>query len=195
MFFFFPFAAEPASAPASREVPQVRSLPTLSALPGSRNEARPKTGNGVNVFSDAVQAAVDLLRRAIGSLTASFTALGSRTSALFAQLSANFAFDRAARDMASSFGLSWPGFGLQNPLSGFERNLWSAPAQNPASPFGFPALAMIPLAGNPFSVFTEAVDMWTNLWMPAATPKRPAVPAPATATVAFPGGSWSFTWG
>ncbi len=204
MFFFFPFAAEPASAPASGKVPEFRSLPMLPA-PASRevrNIARPGKDGPGNAIFEAAQIAMDLLRRAIAALTSSLTALGSRTSALFAQVSANLAFDRAARDTASSFGMSWPGSVLQGAGTGFDPAGWFAPFQQPApvSAFGFPGIPANPFAGNPFSLFTEALDMWTGFLMPAAPPKRPApnthaVPAPATATITFPGGSWSFTWG
>jgi|SRR5208337_918005 len=196
MFFFFPFASEPAAAPASQKLTHYSALPMLPAPRTPRLEDRAAPDGIGNAIFEAGQFAVDLLRRALGSFTSSLTALSSRANALFAQVAANLAFERAMRDTAASFGVSWPGFGQQQPQSGFAPGTWYK--ATPLSPFALPGFPMNPWAANPWSFFTEAVDMWASFWLPSAAPQRRSPygsPAPLTATAGLPGFSWSFTLG
>ncbi|MGO9460939.1 MAG: hypothetical protein ACLP1W_12630 [Rhodomicrobium sp.] len=197
MFFFFPFAAESAAAPVSLKLAQRSALPMLPAPRDFRSGYGAPPHDIASAISEAGQFSVDLFRRALGSLTSSLTALSSRANALFAQVAASLALERAMRDTAASFGVSWPGFGLQQPQSGFAPSTWYKPYREPAplSPFALPGFPMNPWAANPWSFFTEAVDMWTNVWLPSAAPQRRSTPAPVTATAGFPGFSWSFTLG
>jgi hypothetical protein len=192
MFFFFPFTTELAAAPASRKPPLYTPLPLL---PAPKSAVEDSLGGAV---SQAGQVAVDFLKQALSSLTASMTALGNRANALFAQVAATLAFDRLARDTASFLGMFWPGFAKPLPQTGFAGG-WLAPSPElPLYPsFGLPGFAANSRAGNPWALFTEAAAMWTNFLMPATSPRRSSyyAPAPFTTTFALPGCAWNFTFG
>lgn len=178
MYFFFPFAAEPAAAPASQKLPQYKALPMLPTPRDTPGERSGSAGFG-GAIAEVGNMAVELLRRALTSLATSLTALGSRANAFFAQLAAALAFDRAARDTAASFGMSWPPFGQPLPQTGFATGPWFAPLQAPfqTSPFGVPGFSTDSLSGNPWAPFTEAFESWTSLWMPAPAPQRRTAPS------------------
>ncbi len=197
MFFFFPFAAEQAAAPALWKLPQYSALPLLPAPKSAPARERPGETSLGGAVAQAGQLAVGLLKQALTSLASSMTALGNRANTLFAQVAATLAFDRMARDTASFFGMFLPGFAQPGPLTGFAGS-WIAPAPQPPlfSSFGLPVLAN-PWAGNPWALFTEAAAMWTSFLMPAMSP-RPSTyyaPAPVTTAFALPGFAWNFRFG
>lgn len=197
MFFFFPFAVEPAAGPASQRAPHFK--PSILLREPKPSHAQWDREDGfVAVVFQAGDFGVDLLKRVLSSITSSMTALGNGANALFAQIAASLAFERMARETASFFGAFWPAFGNPAPGTGFAG--WMAPAQQLSLyPFnGFPGFHANPRAGNATDLFTEALDFWTSFWMPAAkAPPRPAygTPVPVTGTVSLPGFCWSFTFG
>ncbi len=195
MFFFFPFAAEPAAFERS---PQYKRLPLLPAPKSARPQEWTAEYSLGSAVSEAGNFAVDLLKRALSSIASSMTALGNRANALFTQVAAALAFERLARDTASFFGMFWPGFALPLPQTGFA-GAWLAPTPQPAlyPSFGVPGFGANPCAGNPWALFAEAATMWTSFWMPATPQRRSSfsAPAPVTTTIGLPGFSWNFTVG
>jgi len=196
MFFFFPFAAEPADA--FQRSPQYKPLPLLPAPHNARPQVQSAEYSMGNAVSEAGNLAVELKKRALASITSSMTALGNRANALFTQVAATLAFERMARETASFFGMFWPGFAQPRLQPGFA-GAWIAPTAEPTlyAPFGVPGFAANPWAGNPWALFADAATKWTSFWMPAAAQRRSSflAPAPATATIALPGCSWSFAFG
>lgn len=196
MFFFFPFVAEPAAA--SPRVPQYKPLPLLPAPQSARRSAQPENGL-TNAVAQAGNLAVDLLKQALSSMASSMTALGNRANALFAQISAAFAYERMAREAVTFFGMFVPGFAQPRPPLGFA-GPWLAPAQQPPlfACFGLPGFPANPSPLNPWGTFTEALGMWTSLWAPAPSPQRRSTGGmknPVTTTFALPGFSCSVTLG
>jgi hypothetical protein len=193
MFFFLPFAAVAQTRPAS-------AAAAFSMLPRRHSRAAESRALG-DKRSDIAELSVDLVRRALISFTASLTALGSRTNALFAQTAAALALDRATRDTASSFGLSWPGFGSPALRPACLDGTWLGQSRNSIflPPFVFQGLTN-PWASNPWNVLTEALDAWMKFWAPGAAEPRPysygarKAAAPITTNFPMPGHSW-FTWG
>ncbi len=192
MFFLFPFAAEPAAAPASQRAPQYKPLPFLPEPQSAR--ARPRPENGfASAISQAGVLAVDLLKRALSSMASSMTALGNRANALFSQLVAALAFERTMRETASFFGMFFPGFTQPWLQPNFAAPCMVA-ARGPA-PLGAFGLPGFPPPIDPWGALTEALDMWTGIWIPTAQTQQRnprSTPAPVNATFAFPGFSWTF---
>ena len=189
MFFWFPFYTESKSFSNGSGSSYAKTLPLLPA-PGSA-----RTNSRAGDFGDF---AVDLLRQAITAFTSSLTALGNRANALFAQLTALLAFDRAARDSMAFVNNALSGFGLPKVSSPF--GLY--PGQNPMSFSPFMMGNINPFAINPWATFTESMNFWTSLWMPAAQQRNPysfggnASASPFMAKVSTPGGfTWGFAWG
>jgi hypothetical protein len=196
VFFFFPFALEPASPGPVHYKP----LPMLPAPSGWRREEAAETA-----FADAMASAgylaAGLLRHALISITSSLTALGNQANMLFSQVAAALAFDRLARQAASFSGISWPYFGPYFPQPARAAGLWPAPFQYPAwySPAAIP-IWPVNLWANPWSALTEAFAVWANVWAPSVAQRRPTSSAlvekpPFTATLSVPGFSWSVTLG
>ncbi len=200
MFYFFPFALEPAATAVSRRVPQYKRLPLLPAPQSAPTRARPENGFA-SAVAEAGNLAVDLLKRALSSMASSMTALGNHANALFTQVAAALAYERMARDAASFFGMFWPGLAQPRQQLGFA-GPWIAPAPQPPlfACFGLPGLQTNPWPlnpwPNPWGALTESLDMWTSVWAPAKPPqRRSSHGAPSTATFALPGFSWSVTLG
>jgi hypothetical protein len=179
MFFFFPvndiaMAAPPTMGSPSRHSGQ-RSF-------GSVNE------------SDA-DISVEIVRHALTSFMSSVTASGSRWSALFAQISAGLAMDRAVRDTASSFGTACGGLGFcELPWTffpGVARG--KGPWHSSVPP------AMHAWTGNPWSLYCEGLAALSKVWFPAFPEQGLAkIPhrrggAPFTAVFSVPGFTWGFT--
>jgi hypothetical protein len=197
MFFLFPFVGEPAVAPALGRAQQYMTLPLLPQPHSARAKARPENGLA-DAVSQAGSLAVELLKRALSSMTSSLTALGNHANALFSQVAAALAYERMARETASFLGAFWPGFAQPRALPSFA-GPWIAPAGPPLfACFGLPQKQLTPALPNPWGAFTEAFDMWTSLWAPAAAPQRrhsSGTTSPVTATFGVPGFTWSFTLG
>lgn len=192
MFFFFPFAVEPAARPAFQRAPHFKPSILLREPKPSRARWDREDGFASVVFQ-AGDFGVDLLKRVLSSITSSMTALGNGANALFAQIAASLAFERMARETASFFGAFWPAFRSPAPEKSFAG--WMAPVQQPwpFPHFGLPGFQPNPLAGNPWGLVTEALDIWTNFWMPAVKAQaRPAVPVTAPIPLPF---CWSFAFG
>ncbi len=198
MFFIFPFLAEGQSPSASRGTSRSQTLPLLPAP--RRAASRPGEARRQPDFGDF---AVGLLQQTISMFTSSLTALGNRANALFAQVAAALAFDRVARDAASFGQMAWFGFGApQAPRPTIFGSPWlqQPQAPHPYSPFMMQSFVN-PFAANPWAAFSEGLNIWTNLWLPAAPQRRPnssagRAPSPFTATVSAPGGfTWGFSWG
>src|SRR5664279_616258 len=96
MFSFFPFYTESQAASKGGGSLYAKMLPLLPA-PGSERTSSRATDRAWN-FGDF---GIDFLRQVISAFTSSLTALGNNANALFAQLTAALAFDRATRDTAS----------------------------------------------------------------------------------------------
>jgi len=191
MFFLFPLVGEPAAVPAVKRGQQYMALALLPQLRGVRAEARPENGLA-DAVSQAGSLAVELLKRALSSMTSSLTALGNHANALFSQVAAALAYERMARETASFFGAFWLDFAQPRALPSF-----AGPRIAPARPplfacSGVPRKQLTPALPNPWGAFAEALDMWTSLWAPAAAPQRRAS---SNATFGVPGFAWSFTLG
>ncbi len=141
---------------------------------------------------------MDLLRQAIAAFTSSLTALGNRANALFAQIAAVLAFDRVARDGMTFLNNAWSGFGFPK-VGSTPFGLYQG--QDPMSFSPFMMGNVNPLAFNPWAAFTEGMNFWTNLLMPAAAQRNPYsfggnTASPFMAKVSTPGGlTWGFSWG
>ncbi len=195
MFFFYPFAAEGGASSNSGRARRTETLPLLpSPGRGYAHSGAPR------LDMDFGNIALGLLRQTLSGFTASLTALGNRANALFAQVAAALAFDRVARDTAAFLQAAWGGFGVpgagQTPF-GFPR---PGQSHDPMSFGSFPMQSfMTPWATNPWGMFTEGMNFWASLWMPAAPfgssgTKMPA--NPFTTMVSGPGGlKWGFSWG
>jgi hypothetical protein len=193
-FLFFPFGAQPAGRPAPKSLALPRTLPMLPVARSASRDAAARGSDLFNALPQAAELAGDLLRRTLAMLTSSLTALGSRTSALFAHISAALAFDRAAREAASFFNMGWLFPGLK-PQNCFGASALFAPLEQYSPRTGWQGFTATAPAANPFDFFTGALEMWAKAWMPAAAPLRTAtykVPASATAAGALPLFFWGF---
>jgi len=197
VFFLFPFAGEPATAPASQRIRQHNALPLLPYPQSARTNAQPE-----NSFADAVSQAGNLaaylLKQALSSMMSSLAALGNHANALFSQAATALACERIARGTASFFGAFWPGL-AQQPQHGLA-GPWIAPTPRlpPLACFGFPGGKPPPYPPNPWGTLTEALGMWASLWMPTAPlwgRASPGMAGPVTVTFGVPGFSWSFALG
>jgi hypothetical protein len=195
VFFFLPFALEPASPGPMHHKP-------LPMLPAPKSWPREEPAAGF-VFADAIAQAgyiaADLLRRALISITSSLTALGNQANLLFSQAAAALAFDRMMRLAAPFFGIRLPAFGPFFPPQIWAAGLWPAPFQHPAwpSPAAVPAWPLN-LWANTWPAMMQALTAWANIWEPAAAQHRPASSGldgklPFTATLSIPGFAWSVT--
>ena len=110
MFYFFPFALEPAATAVSQRVPQYKRLPLLPAPQSAPTRARPENGFA-SAVAEAGNLAVDLLKRALSSMASSMTALGNHANALFTQVAAALAYERmcARRSFVFWDVLAWIG--------------------------------------------------------------------------------------
>jgi hypothetical protein len=196
MFLFFPFVAGVPVSPARR------SHRTGSGLPMLPRNA-PSSARGLADLSGAVghrseDPFVDLVRRILTSFTSSLTALGSRTNALFAQVAAALALDRAARDTAHSFGTNWPGFDQYDRAPVSLGSFWQG--NDPIS-FSLLQKPMSLSAPTPWVFFTDAIELWTKIWAPASpqyihgSRARPEPAASFSASVPFAFFSWGFALG
>jgi hypothetical protein len=190
MFFFFPFNTESQSSSSAKTLPL---LPFLPAPASARtNPRRTERAGDIGDF------AVDFLRQTIVAFTSSLTALGNAANALFAQTTAVLATDRVARDAVGFLNGNWFNFGAQkNPMSPFGpyRQM-----QDPMSFFPFLTQGFSPTAFNPWAAFSEGMNFWANMWMPAAPRRNPFGNAPGAtpfaAKVSAPNGfTWGFSWG
>jgi hypothetical protein len=187
MFFFFPFAGLEAPS-ALNGSPRQATLPLLPApKSASANSARATRG------FDFLDLSIGFLHRSAAAFASSLTALGNHANALFAQVAAALALDRATRDAATFIDAAFSGFGAQHaPQSVF--SFAPHPQGMPSSPQSF----MTPWAIDPWAAFAQGLDFWTNMWMPAApqrnTWSRPSAPSAFTTKVSTPGGfSWAFS--
>jgi hypothetical protein len=165
--------------------------------PLAEGEQLPGGHEFAGAVAEAGRIALDLLRRALTSIMSSLTALGSRANALFAQIAASLAFERAARETAASFGPKF--FEQRWPRGDLGNGAWS-PLLASMSRFspGLPTFGMNPWAENPWTLFANTMEAMTNFWLPQAAPRRggpSATPAPVTVSFALPGCAWSFTFG
>ncbi len=194
MFFWFPFYTESKPFSNGSGSSHARTLPLLPAPGSARTNPR-----GTERAGDFGDFAMDLLRQTMKAFTSSLTALGNGANALFAQIAAALAFDRAARDSVTFLNSAWPGLGL--PRAG------TAPfglhqAKDPMSFSPFMTGNFNPLAFNPWTAFAEGMNFWTGLLMPAASQRNPysfgssTTASPFMAKVSTPGGlTWGFSWG
>ncbi len=191
MFFFFPLLAQtqPQSPAPSRP---------LLAAPRHRYQSGDATRSTFGLANeDLAGLGVDLVRRALLSFTSSLTALGNHSNALFAQVAAALAIDRAARATVSSMGSA--GFRPSNPWQTMGQAAWFGPSQHPMSHSPFAAWAMMPSwAGNPWAPFAQALDVWTKVWTPfkpwptANNDRHRSDTPPFTTVISMPGISWGF---
>lgn len=192
MFFFFPFYTESQSSSNGRGSSNAMTLPLLPAPASARTNLR-RTQRAWD-FGDF---GVDLLRQTIAAFTSSLTALGNAANALFAQTAAALAANRVAHDAAGFLNGNWFNFGAQkNPTSPFGSY---RQMQDPMSFSPFLTQGFNPTAFNPWAAFSEGMNFWASLWMPAAPQRNPFSSAPATpfmAKMSTPNGfTWGFSWG
>ncbi len=168
MFFLFPFAGEPAAVPASQRTRRHKALPLQPQAHGARARTQPENGFA-DAFSLARSLAAELLKRALSSMTSSLTALGNYANALFCQIAAALAYERIARETASFFGAFWPGFAQPKPQVGFAGPWFPSAAAPPLACFGLAGRQPAPYLPNPWGTHTEALGIWTSLWMPTTS--------------------------
>jgi hypothetical protein len=170
MFFFLPFIAAP--EPASASVLQRTVLPLLPASRTAR-AGQPAEAGLPGAISEAGNAAVSLLKRALASMASSMTALGNRANALFGQVAAALAFQRMARQTAELFGAFWPGFAQGTPRYGFAAP-WMGLAPQPglSGSFGLPGFDANLWPLNPLNAVNQALGMWAGFFAPAASHRR-----------------------
>ncbi len=167
MFPFFPFITDGQTSSVGRQSTQTTALPLLPVSRAYRSA-------GGDVTPDIATIGVDFIRQALAALTSSLTALGSRTNALFAQVAAGLALDRAARATAAAFGDSMP----PAPIFPF----------TPQTPF------LNPWQGDPWAAFAQGLEFWMKLWVPAAAQRSPysSITASPAQVAALP---WGSVWG
>ena len=187
MFFFFPFVAEGQASPVARQSPRAAALPLLPVPRASR----PSEPRG-DVAPDLPTIGVDLVRQAMAAFTSSLTALGSRTNALFAQVAAGLALDRAARATAAAFGGGLPGIAPYAPRAVSLGSPWQIPT--PAFPFAPQAPFMTLWPEDPWVAFAQSIDFWAKLWIPAAA-QRSAHPSLAASPASIGTLPWVSVWG
>jgi hypothetical protein len=185
MFPFFPFITDGQTSSVARQSLRTAALPLLPV-------SRAYRAAGGDVSPDIATIGVDFIRQALAALTSSLTALGSRTNALFAQVAAGLALDRAARATAAAFGDSMPGIAPYAPQAVSFGIPWQVPA--PIFPFTPQTPFINPWQGDPWAAFAQGLDFWMNLWVPAAAQRSPyssitASPAPVAAL------PWGSVWG
>lgn len=109
MFPYFPFVATAPIASGRGNVPSGGLYPKVpkTQVEIPKKELGIANTDTINSRDDEF-AFVEFLRAIISSFAVSLTAWGSQSNALFAQIAAALATERAARDTAVVFGTKWP---------------------------------------------------------------------------------------
>lgn len=178
--FLFPFITD-----GQASAPQSNRTVSLPMLPAPRSAARASVSGEA---SDLASLGVEIIRQSLATLTSSLTALGTRTNALFAQVAAGLALDRATRATAAAFGT------YAQPRTAPHALTFGFPLQAPAAAFpAVPESFFNPWQGNPWTPFAQMLDFWAKIGNPVATGVNPY--AQIAASPASLGGlPWAPLW-
>jgi hypothetical protein len=194
--FFFEAQRQLLSSLSVVDAPVRTSVPALS-VPSAGDDGTPLLPLGEAV-SQAAEAGVEGLRQVLSAFTASMTALGSSSNAMFAQVAAALASERAVRVTGLALTTPWRP-SRQNRAQSATYASWQEAWTEPFSFSPFTAM-WFGNSGrpNPWTAFTQAFDMWAGLWTCSSLLRETSYSTPSRnqslSIFPVPGFSWGFNW-